>query len=69
MGKMKPDKKKDNLTDLVEEVSSTEGENSPTSTNDGQVVASDGDVVTLNFGKQIDELARKLVKVTKKNKK
>jgi len=66
---MKPDKKKDNLTDLVEEVSSTEGENSPTSTNDGQVVASDGDVVTLNFGKQIDELARKLVKVTKKNKK
>ena len=62
---MKPDKKKDNLTDLVSD--ETAESNQPASEmSNGQVTANDGDVVTLGVDdKELTELARKLIKVAK----
>ena len=62
---MKPDKKKDNLTDLVSD--ETAESNQPASEmSNGQVTANDGNVVTLGVDdKELTELARKLIKVAK----
>ena len=65
---MKPDKKKDGLTDLVDVASRPVSDNSNPKVSDGQAVTSSGDVVTLGFEKDIDKLARDLVNRARKNK-
>jgi hypothetical protein len=66
---MKADKKKDNLTDVVEEVSSqpTDG---PSSVGEGKVSAGDGEVVTLGIDaemqKDIDRVAKLITNQIKK---
>lgn len=67
---MKPDKKKDNLTDVVEQVS--QPAEKPATVGDGQVV-SGGEVVTLGIDaelqKDIDKTAKEIVGYLKKDKK
>ncbi len=65
---MKPNKKKDGLTDLVDVASRPVSDNSGPKVSDGQAVTSSGDVVTLGFEKDIDKLARDLVNRARKNK-
>ena len=63
---MKPDKKKDNLTDVVEQVSSQPADK-PSSVGEGQVVAGDGEVVTLGVDeKEIRKMAKELLNSVKK---
>lgn len=65
---MKPDKKKDALTDLVDVASKPVGDNSGPKVGEGQAVTPSGDVVTLGheLDKEIDLLARKITKDFKK---
>ena len=69
---MKPDKKKDNLTDVVEEVSS-QPTDSTSSAGEGKVSAGNGEVVTLGIDaemqKDIDKTAKDIVGYLKKTKK
>jgi len=68
---MQPDKKKDNLTDVVEQVSSEPAEK-PATVGDGQVV-SGGEVVTLDHDKEtekeIEQVAKDIVDLVKKDRK
>ncbi|MCA9358920.1 hypothetical protein KC926_01790 [Candidatus Kaiserbacteria bacterium] len=61
---MKPDKKKDGLTDLVDVASRPVSDNSGPKVSDGQAVTSSGDVVTLDYGleNEIDALAKRITK-------
>lgn len=64
---MKPDKKKDNLTDVVEQVSS-EPSDKPATVGEGQVVSS-GEVVTLGVDEEeITKVAKQLLKAVRKKK-
>jgi hypothetical protein len=66
---IKPDKKKDGLTDLVSIATTPESCNSQPAISEGQAVTSSGEVVTLGFEKDIDRLARNLIsEARKKNK-
>jgi len=67
---MQPDKKKDNLTDVVEQVSKPAEK--PATVGDGQVV-SGGEVVTLGIDaelqKDIDKTAKEIVNLINKKRK
>ncbi|QQR64770.1 hypothetical protein IPH92_04400 [Candidatus Kaiserbacteria bacterium] len=65
---MKPDKKKDALTDVVDIATSPASNNSDSNLSEGQTVASSGEVITLGFENQIDKLARDLVSKARKKK-
>ncbi len=65
---MKPDKKKDALTDVVDITNSPVSDNSDSKLSEGQTVASSGEVITLGFENQIDKLARDLVNKARKKK-
>ena len=65
---MKPDKKKDALTDVVDIATTPQSDNSDEKVGEGQTVAPSGEVVTLGMEKEIDEVARKLIKQIKKKK-
>jgi hypothetical protein len=65
---MKPDTKKDALTDVVEIATTPQSDNSDEKVGEGQAVASSGEVVTLGMEKEIDAVARKLVKQMRKKK-
>jgi len=63
---MKPDKKKDALTDLVEILDDGYDDTEP---NEGRVVASSGDIVTLSANdKELTILAKKLLAENKERK-
>jgi hypothetical protein len=53
---MKPDKKKDALTDVVEISTKPQNDDFDTKVDEGQAVASSGEVVTLGMDKEIDWL-------------
>lgn len=63
---MKPDKKKDGLTDLVDVANKPNGGGSNQGVGEGQAVTSSGEVVTLGIDvemeRNINALAQKLVK-------
>lgn len=58
---MKADKKKDALTDVVD-ISTAPQSNDP-KVGDGQTVATNGEIVTLGMDKEVDSVARKLIKI------
>jgi ribosome-associated translation inhibitor RaiA len=68
---MKPGKKKDALTDLVDVASQPDSCNSNQNVSEGQAVTSSGEVVTLGIDadilRDIDALAQKITKDLKKN--
>lgn len=70
---MKPDKKKDALTDLVDVASTPANDSSNQTLSDGQAVTSSGDVVTLGIDaelqKDIDVLSKRIVKDINRKKK